>query len=337
MAHARVSRLLSRTLPPVFVLLTAGCATWHSREYYLFTGSIVDEQDGPVPFAAVYIAQTPEDLYKPPRVYSHEAFPGNTDISPTIFGREKANRLLYFRADDNGEFETVWRRDIVRKVVLPFIWPDGSLKQITFAVGLPGYSQRIVSFEKQDDGKAFVYGYESVGLESNTLQPITLEQGREVVEPPVSIDASLLRTRHPRPPSGEGAEIFRQGEEAFSERNFREALQKYNEALEQSPDHPLILMTRLNSHYRLGEYQQVLEKGDQDIRLCPQYGFLHKIIADAAFRLSRWESNHQHLIKAHQLDPEFPYSYSSLWKLDPRFAVVPKGWLPPSEIYDNIR
>ena len=335
MAHPRAFRVLSRTLLPVFILLTAGCATYFTKEYYLFSGRIFDERDKSLPFAAVYIAETPEDFYKPPRVYSHEVLRGNADVSARLFGREKANRLLYFRADDNGKFQTVWRRDVIQN--RPLFFPKKPLHQIAFAVGLPGRSQRIVSFEKQASAKPFVYGDDSVRLKPNILPPITLEPGDEVIAPPVSIDASLLRLRYPEPPSGEAREMFKQGEKAFAERNFREALQRYNEALEKSPGHPLILMTRLNSHYRLGEYVEVLEKGERDIKLCPEYGFLHKIIADAALQSSRWELNRQHLIKAHQLDPEFPHSYSSLWQLDPRFAVVPKGWLPPSRIYHNTR
>jgi tetratricopeptide (TPR) repeat protein len=298
---------------------------------------MVDDKDKPLPFAAVYIAETPEDFYKAPRVYSSEISPGNADVSALVFQREKANRLLHFRADDNGEFQTVWRRDIISNALLPLVLFKGSLKQIAFAVGLPGYSQKVVSVERQADGKRFVRGQDPVRLEPNILPPIVLEPGEEVIKPPVSIDASLLQIHHPGPPSGKAAELFALGEKAFTERKFGDALKKYNEALEKAPNDPRILMSRLDTYYWLGQYQEVVEKGEEILELYPEYGFVHKMIADAAFLLSQFELNREHLIKAQQLDPEWPYSYTSLWKLDPRFAVVPAGWLPALKIFHNTR
>jgi len=78
----------------------------------------------------------------------------------------------------------------------------------------------------------------------------------------------------------------------------------------------------------------VLRDGERYVSLHPHLGFAHKIIADAAYQVANWALDRKHLILALQLDPEFKHSYLNIRKLDPRFAELPPGWLPPEEIWD---
>jgi hypothetical protein len=323
--------------------LCGGCSSFYSTQYYKFSGTVLDaDTGGPVPRAAIYIAESEGDLFGPSRAYQDEVpwyvkGPVYIDTSELHFGRRAQNRYLFLTADETGKFTTVWRHDIVRSGIFPFtLFRSGKLRSIAFAVGAPGHADRVVVFGKTADGKGFASSADTVAMPGNVLPAIGIAPGESAGLKPVSIQTAYLRTRYPQGPTGAARDLFEQAEKAFSQQQFSQALNLYDRALKEAPDQPLILLTKMDALYRIGHYQDVLAAGAHYVDLYPDVGFAHKVIADAAYKLGQLDLSKHHMIEAMQLDPEFPSGYLSLLLLDGGYAKVPAHWLPPAEIWTGI-
>jgi tetratricopeptide (TPR) repeat protein len=312
-----------------------GCATVFYTEYYLFSGKIVDAETGKgIPRAALYIGESADDFFKPPRIYKDDVPSYNADASAHRFNRDRANRFLFLAADDSGAFTTVWRRDVIRTFFV--LWPFGGnkLPSISFCVGARGYSDQVVSFASTADGEAFADSGSVVDMKENPLPPISLQEGLRGVKTPAPVQAAILRTRYPPAPRGKAGDLFAQGEAAFGEKDYEGALRYYAEALKLAPGDPTILIGRVDALYWLFRFKEVLTEGSRYVARYPHVGFVQTILADAAFHLGDQETNREYLIRAMQLEPEFKGSYEKLCALDPRFAEMPEGWPPPEKIWE---
>ncbi len=321
----------------------SGCGTFYRTEYYKFSGAVVDADTGaPIPRVAIYIAESEDDIFGPLRIYQDEVpwyvkGPAYLDTSELHFGRRAQSRYLFLMADEAGEFTTVWRHDIVKSGVLPLaLLKSGRLNSIALALGAPGYSERVVTFEETSDGQEFAYRTDPVGMPYNALPAISVSRGDSGNLKPRPIEAACLRTRYPSGPVGPAGSLFEEAEKAFSEKAFGQALRLYDKALEEAPHHPLVLLMRMDALYRLECYEEVLEAAEHYVRLYPDVGFAHVVIADAAHMLGRRDLNKHHLTKAMQLDPEFRNTYLSLVNLDRGYAEVPEYWLPLAEVWTDV-
>lgn len=321
-------------------LLSCGCSTFYSTAYYKFSGRVVDARTGvPLPHAAIYIAESKKDLFRTPRAYQDEVpwyvkGPVYVDTSGLVFGRRAQNRYLFLMADDSGKFTTVWRHDVVQSGIFPFnLLKSRKLKNIAFAVGAPGHSDRIVAFDKTSEQKAFAASENILGMPDNALPAVRLTTENANGLSPGPILTAYLRVHYPPAPRGDALVFFEQAEKAFSQGQFGPALNLYDKALKNAPNQPLVLLMKMDTLYRIGQYEDVLAAGRSYIRLYPDVGFAHKIVADAAYKLGELDLSKQENVLAMQLDPEFPSAYLSLILQDPSYARLPVHWLAPSEIW----
>ncbi|HOX36420.1 MAG TPA: outer membrane protein assembly factor BamD [Candidatus Brocadiia bacterium] len=290
----------------------------------------MDNESGkPVPRAAIYIAETESDFFKPPRKYKDEVPDYDSDASNRVFSREAANRYLFLMADDNGEFTTVWRHDAIYGVLSD----KQELKTIAFVVAAQGYSERICSYKTTVENKVFVTSDEPHKLSDNPLPPIEIEKGSVRTLAPSPIFASLLRTRYPKAPTGAARDLYLKAENAFAKKKYEESIRFYKESLKITPDQPLALLMLIDAYYVSGEIEKTIEMGERYVELYPEIGFAHKIIADAAFNKGDMILNKKHLVKAMQLDLEFRHTYFDLCRLDGRYTRTPEGWLRPLAIW----
>lgn len=320
------------------LLCAGGCATSYQTEYYLFSGKVVDAESGePIARAALYIAESEKDFFKPPRVYAEECSaiesPAAEFGAGATFGRDAANRFLFLMADDDGQFQTIWRRDVIRYNLFPLaLMSPSPLRTISFAVGARGYSDRIVSVSSLNGGKEFARNRDCARVEENLLPPIVLHKGRERSIHPESIEAKLLKPRRPIAPFGKAGTLYQQAETEFQKGQWKEALAFYDQALEAEPEQPLVWLFRLDALWRLNRFKEALEEGKRYLDKYPHVGYAYTILSDCAYPLGDAELNRSYLIKAMQLDPEFLFAYPRLWLFDSKYVVLPEGWLRSWEV-----
>lgn len=322
--------MLTRLILPLLLLVCCtGCGTTFSKQYYLFSGQVVDAESGaPVPRASVYIAAEPDDLFAPPHDYSQLDEP-NRSVAFRIFERQGANRYLFFKTDDEGRFQTVWRRDAMSYRPFPLMFFPDRLNEVAFCVGSKGYITERPAFKRSLFQRGYAWSPDAIALQPNELGTLTVRKGSGPgLDPkPAPIADRYLQTRFPL--QGVLAEDeFKWAEQAFGRKDYAQALKGYDAALarELNPAHPLLMFKRLDMLYLLGRYEETLQYGNEYLAHFPHVGFVHKIIADAAFKLGRQDLNRAHLIRASQLDPEFEASLRNLAQLDPRFGLMPEGW-----------
>jgi hypothetical protein len=178
------------------VLACSGCATSYATQYYKFSGTIVDSKSGaPVPRAAIYIAESTDDFFRPVRVYADEIrwYVGGVDISALVFRRPAENRYLFLMADDEGRFSTVWRHNVVVSGFLPVeMFKSTRQKHVSFVVGARGYADRVISLEHTAKGEAFASSEEPVRMTENALAHITLDAGKPGATKPKPIERAYL-------------------------------------------------------------------------------------------------------------------------------------------------
>lgn len=320
------------------VLCAGGCATSYQTEYYLFGGKVVDADSGePIARAALYIAESEADFFKPPRVYAEEYSANDLPVAAfgarATFGRDAANRFLFLMADDNGHFQTIWRRDVIRHSFFPIaVMSPSPLRTISFAAGARGYSDRIVSVGSLNGGREFARNKDCARAEENLLAPIVLHKGGEWSIHPESIEVKLLMPRRPIAPSGKAGTVYQKAETAFRKKQWKEALALYDQALAAEPEQPLVWLFRLDTLWRLNRFNEALEEGKRYLDKYPHVGYAYTILSDCAYPLGDAELNRSYLIKAMQLDPEFWFAYVRLWQFDGQYSMLPEGWLPSAKV-----
>ena len=315
-------------------LFLTGCKTTFTTKYYHFTGRVVNKDTGKgIPNAEVYIAEKTEDFYSSPRQYNDQVPSWSTDVSKAMFGREAANRRLFFITDEYGRFSTVWRKDCIYSWFTPSFFTGRKISAISFAVNVPGYGQEMKRFHFTEKNTSFRSGEKCYHIPENSLKDILVEKTDRAYPVPGPIYKEHLRPRLPGPPEGRAREYLISAETAFNLQEYERALEIIKKGLEYAPSDPLLLLLRLDTLSSMGRIEDVLKEGRRYVSLYPRIGYAHKILADAAFESGEKQYAEQHYLECFQLDPELMNGFTALFNKFPQHAPTKQSWGPITRIW----
>lgn len=326
----------------IVMVALSGCGTSAIRQYYKFSGVVIDKETGaPIPNAAIFIAEAKNDFFEGPRYYSDMTSDRTAlSMARTVFRGDATNGYLYFRADDEGRFTTVWRTDQLEQKVFPvllFVRPR--LKTIAFVAGAPGYGNTVTEFRTTAGGHKFKGDPELLGLGTNDLPPIALEGGSSPRLDFTPIEIRYLVRREPvatRDP--ELRKLIADAESAFFAKRYDDAIMHARTALALRENEPVAWMILIDSHFFRGEHKSVLSEGGKYVEQHPEYALIHKIMARSALALGRMDLYRALLLSGQQIDPEKPHMFHpDLMALDPSLVQQPAGWPPIQSIYAGGR